>query len=99
VQNNELMTVKLRYKSLNNSSSEKMELPVIISDKNKTASSDFTFASAVIMFGQLLRNSDFKGSATFDDVISLARKGLGDDKMGYRREFIRLAEAMKQLDK
>ena len=99
VQNNELMTVKLRYKNLNSSSSEKMELPVIISDKNKVASPDFTFASAVIMFGQLLRNSDFKGSATFDDVISLARKGLGDDKMGYRREFIRLAEAMKQLDK
>lgn len=99
VQNNELMTVKLRYKNLNSDSSEKMEIPVMISDKNKVASSDFVFASAVAMFGQLLRNSDFKGTATYDDVISLARKGLGDDKMGYRHEFIRLAEAMKQLDK
>ena len=99
VQNNELMTVKLRYKNLGSNSSEKMEVPVIIFEKDKVASSDFTFASAVAMFGQLLRNSDFKGSATYDDVISLARKGLKDDKMGYRHEFIRLVEAMKQLDK
>jgi Ca-activated chloride channel family protein len=97
--NNEIMTVKLRYKNIDSEKSKMMEIPVLISDKSKSASADFTFAAAVTMFGQLLRNSDFKGSATYDDVITLARKGLGEDKMGYRHEFIRLAEAMKQLDK
>ena len=97
--NNEMMTVKLRYKPLGSENSVKMEIPVLMSDKNKTPSADFTFASAVAMFGQLLRNSDFKGTSTYDDVVALARKGFGEDKQGYRREFARLAEAMKQLDK
>ena len=99
VKNNEMMTVKLRYKPLNSESSIKMEIPVLTSDRNKTPSSDYTFASAVAMFGQLLRNSDFKGTATYDEIAALARKGLGEDKQGYRREFVRLAEAMKQLEK
>jgi Ca-activated chloride channel family protein len=97
--NNEMMTVKLRYKPLDSESSVKTEIPVMTDDKNKAPSNDFMFASAVAMFGQLLRNSDFKGSATYADVIALARKGLGEDKQGYRHEFVRLAEAMKQLDK
>ena len=99
VKNNEMMTVKLRYKPLDSENSLKMEIPVLISDKNKTPSVDYTFASAVAMFGQMLRNSDFKGTATYNDVIALATKGLGEDKQGYRHEFIRLADAMKQLDK
>jgi Ca-activated chloride channel family protein len=76
-----------------------MEIPVLISDRDKAASVDFTFASAVAMFGQLLRNSDFKGTSTYNDVIKLASSSYGDDKQGYRREFVRLAETMKQLDK
>jgi len=99
VNNNEMMTVKLRYKPIDGESSVKMEIPVLTSDKNKTPSADFTFASAVAMFGQLLRNSDFKGTAAYDDVVALARKGFGEDKQGYRHEFVRLAESMKQLEK
>ena len=99
VKNNEMMTVKLRYKPLTGDNSLKMEIPVLISDKNKTPSVDYTFASAVAMFGQLLKNSDFKGTATYDDVTALASKGFGEDKQGYRREFVRLAEAMKQMEK
>ena len=97
--NNELMNVKLRYKPLDSPNSVMMHVPVMTTDKNKTPSVDFTFASAVAMFGQLLRDSDFKGTSTYDAVVALARKGFGDDKQGYRREFVRLAEAMKQLEK
>ena len=97
VYDNELMTVKLRYKPLGSDSSVKMEIPVMTSDKNKTASADYTFASAVAMFGQLLRDSDFKGKATYNDVISLTRQGFGEDKQGYRHEFVRLVEATEQL--
>jgi len=99
VYNNEIMNVKLRYKPLDSEKSVMMEIPVMTGDKNKTPSADFTFASAVAMFGQLLRDSDFKGTTTYDDVVVLARKGFGEDKQGYRREFVRLAEAMKQLEK
>jgi Ca-activated chloride channel family protein len=99
VKNNEMMTVKLRYKPLDSENSVMMEIPVMMNDQNKTPSDDFIFASAVAMFGQLLRNSDFSGTSTYDDVIALARKGFGNDQQGYRHEFVRLAEAMKQLDK
>ena len=98
VKNNEMMTVKLRYKPLGSESSLRMEIPVMISDKNKAPSVDYAFASAVAMFGQLLRDSDFKGQSTYDEVVTLARKGFGEDRQGYRHEFVRLAEAMKQLE-
>ena len=94
---NELLTVKLRYKSPDKDKSKKMDLP-FVDPKGNNVSSDFKFASAVAMFGQLLRNSDFKGGATYDKVIDLAKQGLDNDEKGYRREFVRLVEAAKGLD-
>ena len=94
----ELLTVKLRYKAPDKDVSRKMELP-FVDNKGDSVSSDFRFASAVAMFGQLLRDSDFKGTADYDKVIKLAKQGLNNDERGYRREFIRLVEAAKGLKK
>ncbi|MDR1517340.1 MAG: von Willebrand factor type A domain-containing protein [Dysgonamonadaceae bacterium] len=94
---NELLTVKLRYKNTDDDKSRKMEIPVLDNAFKLAPSKDFSFAAAVAMFGQLLRDSDFKGDATYDKVIECARKGLDDDANGYRHEFIRLADAVKQL--
>lgn len=94
----ELLTVKLRYKAPDGNVSKKIELS-LTDDKSNHVSSDFRFASAVAMFGQLLRESDFKGDATYDKVIALAKTGLDNDERGYRREFIRLVEAAKGLGK
>ncbi|MDD4209716.1 MAG: von Willebrand factor type A domain-containing protein [Bacteroidales bacterium] len=93
----ELMTVKLRYKLPAANESNKMEIPVVDTKADKL-SDDFRFAAAVAMFGQLLRNSDFKGNATYEAVISLAESALGKDKQGYRREFIRLVQVVKNMD-
>ncbi|MDR1783558.1 MAG: von Willebrand factor type A domain-containing protein [Dysgonamonadaceae bacterium] len=95
----ELLTVKLRYKKPDEDTSRKMEVSVLASAFHSMSSKDFNFAAAVAMFGQLLRDSDFKGEATYDKVIEYARKGLDEDPNGYRREFIRLAEAVKQMEK
>lgn len=94
----ELLTVKLRYKQPDGNHSKKMET-ALVDNKTNDVSADFRFASAVAMFGQLLRDSDYKGNATYDKVISLAKTGLDNDAQGYRREFIRLVEAAKGLDK
>ena len=94
----ELLTVKLRYKAPDKDVSRKMELP-FVDNKGDSVSSDFRFASAVAMFGQLLRDSDFKGTTDYDKVIKLAKQGLNNDERGYRREFIRLVEAAKGLEK
>lgn len=92
----ELLTVKLRYKAPDGDVSKKIELPLVDS-KNDNVSSDFRFASAVAMFGQLLRDSEYKGNGSYDKVISLAKQGLEYDERGYRREFIRLVESAKGL--
>lgn len=92
----ELLTVKLRYKAPDGDISKKIELPLVDS-KNDNVSPDFRFASAVAMFGQLLRDSEYIGKGSYNKVISLAKQGLNNDEKGYRREFIRLVESAKGL--
>lgn len=95
----ELLNVKLRYKNPDENKSRKLEVPVLANAVNKTASEEQNFIMAVAMFSQLLRDSDYKGDASYAKVIELARKGLNDDPNGYRHEFIRLVEAVGQLEK
>ncbi|MBP1676344.1 MAG: von Willebrand factor type [Bacteroidetes bacterium] len=96
---NELLNVKLRYKKPESDTSLKLEMPVVASDVKKTLTGDFSFVAAVAMFGQLLRDSDFKGNASYRQVIDLAKSGMDNDEHGYRREFIRLVEAANQMEK
>jgi len=93
----EMLTVKLRYKQPDSDKSVKLEVPLIDNGKNNV-SSDLKFASAVAMFSQLLKDSDYKGEATYDQVLHLARLSLGNDENGYRREFVRLAETVKSMN-
>lgn len=95
----ELLTVKLRYKNPKETKSQKLEVPVLANNVKVSNSKDFNFQLAVTMFGQLLRKSDFVGNADYDKVIEFARKGLDEDTHGYRREFIRLGESVKQMEK
>ncbi|MDR2918747.1 MAG: von Willebrand factor type A domain-containing protein [Tannerella sp.] len=96
---NELLTVKLRYKEPASETSKRMVIPVLVSSINKQPSADFKFAMSVAMFGQILRESKFKGNATYQKAILLANEGTGKDRHGYRKEFIRLAESIEQLTK
>ncbi len=97
--NGELLTVKLRYKDPDASTSKKMEIPVYVSEINKQPSKDFQFVMSVAMFAQLLKDSDFKGTGTYQEVINLAKSGVGKDEHGYQKEFIRLVESVNQLTK
>jgi len=92
----DLLTVKVRYKQPDGKTSKKMEVPLIDNGGN-FVSDDFRFASSVAMFGQLLYDSQYKGNASYDKVLALAKSGLGEDMQGYRREFMRLAETAKGL--
>jgi Ca-activated chloride channel family protein len=46
----------------------------------------------------LLRDSGYCGDLTLTDVIELAQSSTGEDRGGYRAEFIRLVEAMKSME-
>lgn len=55
-----------------------------------TLSNEFYFASGVAAFGMLLRESEYKGSSTFDLAADLVKKGLDFDPNGYRAELLEL---------
>ncbi|HEY9808542.1 MAG TPA: von Willebrand factor type A domain-containing protein [Halomicronema sp.] len=97
-QGNELMQVKLRYKAPNETISQLISQPVMDEDSSLTwASSNFKFSAAVAGFGMILRESEYKGSANFEQVLQLATEAKGDDPEGYRGEFIRLVEKCRLL--
>lgn len=94
----ELMTIKLRYKKPDGDVSKLIVHPVIDSHIALANTSDnFRFSAAVASFGMLLRNSEFKQSASFQQVISLAKSAKGTDANGYRQEFINLVQAAGSL--
>lgn len=97
---NEVLTVKLRYKSPDENKSKLMEK--VISDQQTSfdkTSENFRFAVAVAEFGLILRQSEFKGMANYEQVIDLAKNAKGSDEEGYRAEFIKLVKTAKMLDK
>ena len=91
----ELMFVKLRYKAPNGERSRLLELPV--PDRVENASTDLRFAASVAAFGMLLRDSEQCGDFTLAEVSRLARASQGEDRHGYRAEFVRLVEATREL--
>jgi Ca-activated chloride channel homolog len=96
--NEEIMTVKFRYKAPDGDVSKLMEHPVKDKQISIAATSEnFRFAAAVAEFGMLLRGSEFKSSASFNNVVAMAKKAKGTDEEGYRAEFIRLAESAQML--
>jgi len=94
--NDELFTVKLRYKKPDGDKSIAMEFV----QRNKTTKADdnMQFAAAVALFGMQLRHSKYTNSTDLDAVIKLAKKGKGTDEDGYRAEFIRLVESYKEYE-
>jgi Ca-activated chloride channel family protein len=94
----QIATLKLRWKEPQSETSRPIELPIADDGKSVYQSStDLQFAAAIAEFGMLLRKSPHKGTATFADVIALARASHGDDLDGYRDEFVRMAETSRAL--
>ncbi len=94
----EMLTLKLRYKAPDGDTSKLQEFP--LTDTGATlekSSRDFRFAAAVASYGMLLRDSSHKGSATWDSAHELALEGKGEDRNGYRAEFISLLEKAQSL--
>jgi Ca-activated chloride channel family protein len=92
----ELLTVKLRYKDPKGTTSRLLKSPVV--DRGEYRSTDDQrFASAVAAFALVLRNSEFKGTASYDLVLALAREARGEDVEGYRNEFITMVERARAL--
>ncbi|MBC8068973.1 MAG: VWA domain-containing protein [Deltaproteobacteria bacterium] len=94
----ELMNVKIRYKQPTGDNSDLLTFAVSPDDRalDKTTD-DFRFSAAVAELGLLLRGSQHKGDANFDEVLELARGALGKDGEGHRAELVALVEKAKRL--
>lgn len=92
--NDELATVKFRYKKPDGDTSSEIVQVVENSNENiSSASDDFKFASSVAWFGLVLRNSDLIKNKDLKEIEKLAKNGRGNDEEGYRGEFLMLVEA------
>jgi Ca-activated chloride channel family protein len=98
VSNSDLMTLKIRYKKPNEETSRLITSKVTDKDLvNKINTNNFLMAVSVAEFGMLLRDSEFKGKASYEHVLMWAKRAKGEDKFGYRAEFISLVEKTKLL--
>ncbi|WP_343688752.1 von Willebrand factor type A domain-containing protein [Chitinophaga sp.] len=97
--NEDALTVNLRYKKPQSNSSRVFSKSMRWNVTNMSrVPDDFKMATAVAAFGMLLRNSEYKGNATYAQVISLAESARGADKDGYRAAFIQLVKKAQLLD-
>jgi Ca-activated chloride channel family protein len=97
---NELLTVKLRYKEPTENESKLLTVGLI--DKQTpfdAASENLRFASSVAGFGLLLRDSRYKGTANFENVLRIAQNSVGSDLKGYRGEFLTMVEKAKRFSR
>ena len=97
---NELALLKVRYKLPGQSTSKLLAFPIEKSHlKNniEETSDSFRFASSVAGFAELLRKSHYLKSYSYDDVVKQAEHAKGDDRFGYRSEFIQLARLADSL--
>ncbi|GJM29728.1 MAG: VWA domain-containing protein [Cyclobacteriaceae bacterium] len=91
----EIATVKLRYKQPQGGSSRLITRTVGNESNNPdNLTENFRWSAAVASFGMLLRDSEFKGNATYANIELWARGAIGVDRQGYRAEFIKLVQTV-----
>ncbi len=95
---NELLTVKFRYKDPKEYTSKLIEKTLADKMTDLAISSDnFKFSAAVAGFGLLLRDSQYKGNLNVQDILKLAKESKGEDKEGYRTEFMKLLDTYQAI--
>jgi Ca-activated chloride channel family protein len=83
--------LKIRYKLPDEKESRLMSEPIALRTRAPAAvTRDVSFSTAVAGFAQLLRGGANTGSLGYEDVLRQAQGAKGEDRAGYRAEFIEL---------
>jgi len=94
----ELLTVKIRYKDTDGDKSRLIARVVKAGDGTPAAhAADLDFATAVVAFGMLLRDTPDKGAASWAMVHDLAARGLARDPGGWRKQLVDLSAKAEAL--
>lgn len=98
----ELGEVRLRYKQPDGTASVEFRTVVQgtsaeLLQKKSAGSNDFRFAASVAAFGQQLKGGTYLGQFGYKQIAELAQGAQGDDREGYRKDFVRLVELTSAL--
>ncbi|RME99370.1 MAG: DUF3520 domain-containing protein [Bacteroidetes bacterium] len=90
--------LRLRYKAPDSNTATEFahELAAEARDFGQ-ASTNLRWAATTAEWGMLLRNSTYKGKATYPHCAQIARQALGRDPFGYRSEMIELINTAQRL--
>jgi Ca-activated chloride channel homolog len=95
----ELLTIKVRYKTPDGTTSKLLSRSVPASSARASlasTSTDYRWAAAIAGFGMMLRESPYRGNLSWQQVRSLAEGAVGRDVEGYRAQaLVMIAEASK----
>jgi Ca-activated chloride channel family protein len=89
---NEYGFLKIRYKLPNEDTSTLVTQPIPLETRGLAAviQREVNFSTAVAGFAQLLRGGAYTGKLSYEDVIEQAQNARGEDRNGYRAEFVNL---------
>ena len=88
----EWLTLSVRYKEPDGEQSKLCEYPIGKDYYTETPNTDFRFAACVAEFSMLLRDSDYLGSATYEQLLDELHQLRGLDE--YQQEFITMVETV-----
>lgn len=89
----ELLTVSLRYKQPDGDTSKLLSVPVTMESYSAKMPRNMTFAAAAAEFGMVLRGSEYRGSASCEQILEMLEEN-GYDKDDYKSEFVYLVRTM-----
>lgn len=94
----ELLAVKLRYKQPEGTVSKLLVFPLADRDNKFTeADRDFQWAACMVQFGMMLRNSQFRGTTTWESLLEQASSAAGISPDESRQECLTMIRTAAQL--
>ena len=94
--NAEWLTVAIRAKEPEGTESKLYEYPVGLEQITEIPSENLKFAAAVAEAGMLIRNSEWKGTATWDSALELVRDCESVKGDPYKEEFVYLLTLLQR---
>ncbi len=91
----ELLTVSIRYKEPDEGTSKLMEVPVTDKDYNAKMDEDLSWAAGVAEVSQLLRDSEYKGTSSYDEVFGRLKSDSRITKDESRAQFLYMIKMLK----
>lgn len=91
----ELATVNIRYKEIDEDTSTLMSKIVKIDSYDNKMTDDMSFVSAVAAYGMLLKKSEYSKTADYDMVLELAEGAAQTDE--YKKQFVDMVKKTMEL--